>query len=1268
MLFVLNNSFAQGSAYRVQIGSEFPPFSYYDNGILTGVSIEMLNRIAFENGIRVNLSVGNKNQLLDNLSKNRIDIAAGILYDSTIISQASVSLPFAFVSYDLFSTKNNVVNDKSQLKADQILIVKDDPIYFKLSKSYPYLKIKKVNTISEALMLLHNESYKYAILPKLPAVLTSEDLGYKNIIFNRLFLESIPLVFVVQKNNLELLSKINEGILLLHNSPEYNNILRKWSGVYNDGDLWYNGRYFVMVLIVLINVLLIFAIWLITFRQRINKRKKEISRILEIIPHYIYIKNREGKIVYANNAFSSIYNLTGESIAGKFHSDIHMLHSEMKKIHEIENRFFADKSSLNQDINEETITLPDGSRQILETTRVKLESESTRDYEILAISIDITDRVTSHELLQKSEAKFKLLFDNAGVSIFLHRFDGTIIDFNDQALKSLGYSQEEMFKLSAWDIERNFTHFSGSQFIESLKPNQTYEVDGYHRRKDGTGFRVNVRLAIINIENERLILAICADVEEKKRWEDQKKLQSAALNAAANGIVIVDREGYIVWVNQAFCKLTGYSKEEAVTLHTRQLKSGRQSTAFYKELWETVLSGKIWQGILINKRKDDSLYTEEATITPVMDENGVITHFISIKNDITEKQLIENKIRDNEQRYRYLFNKAPVGIFQFDRNMILNDFNDHFIGIFRSSREKLLGLNLSTLKDQVFVPNIRNALIGADGHYSGPYHTTTSDHDIYISIYTRPYYNENNEITGGIGIVEDITGFKEIELELKKSEQKYRSIFENLMDVYYMTDMNGVILNVSPSITALLKIKDANEMVGVDLVNKYYANTSKRLELLEKIEKHGFVKNFQLELIREDGEKIFIETNSHYVYDENNMPVAIEGMMRDITSRKKVEHELRLGEQKLRNIIENSSDGIALVDQEGKIIEWNSAMENITAYDKNSVINKFIWDIQYKFAPDETDKTGYLEKLREGVKAALQLRHSEIPGPIQEAKIKRADGKEIYTQTSVATINTPQGNMIVSITRDVSGIKEVEEQMRLAKEQAEKSNKLKSEFLAQMSHEIRTPVNAILSFAGLMEEELYDKLEDDLNDGFKIMRNAGNRIIRTIDLILNMSEIQTGTYDYVKSEIELYSDILINITAEHKNMLKLKGLELNIIKPAMDTTITGDEYTVNQIFTNLIDNAIKYTSRGVIEVSFEKGENFLTVNIKDTGIGISQEYLPYLFEPFTQEEQGYTRKFEGNGLGLALVKKYCDLNNAVITVSSKKGEGSLFKVTFKDQS
>lgn len=165
-------------------------------------------------------------------------------------------------------------------------------------------------------------------------------------------------------------------------------------------------------------------------------------------------------------------------------------------------------------------------------------------------------------------------------------------------------------------------------------------------RPDGERVFIEIRSVPI-LEDGRVtgLQGILRDVTERKRTEWQIRLQAAALEAAASGIIITDRNGTIRWVNPAFARLTGYTAKEAIGRTPRLLRSGRHDQAFYRNLWETVLSGRVWQGEMINRRKDGSLYTEAQTITPVPDDHGDIAHFIAIKQDMTESKRLQENLR-----------------------------------------------------------------------------------------------------------------------------------------------------------------------------------------------------------------------------------------------------------------------------------------------------------------------------------------------------------------------------------------------------------------------------------------------------------------------------------------------------------------------------------------------------------------------------------------------------------------------------------------------
>jgi len=200
----------------------------------------------------------------------------------------------------------------------------------------------------------------------------------------------------------------------------------------------------------------------------------------------------------------------------------------------------------------------------------------------------------------------------------------------------------------------------------------------------------------------------------------------------------------------------------------------------------------------------------------------------------------------------------------------------------------------------------------------------------------------------------------------------------------------------------------------------------------------------------------------------------------------------------------------------------------------------------------------------------------------------------------------------------------------------------------------------VLGYTEYLSDLFGEPKDSEVIDCFSGVNLASNRIIRTIDLLLNAAELQTGGYEPRFHQIDLDKDILNKLYKEQLQNAKQRGLEFIYNCELNDPKILADDYSTTHIFANL-----NYTKKGKVEILLTKNEDGnVVVEIKDTGIGIAEEFIPKLFKPFSQEEQGYSRSFEGNGLGLALVKNYCDVNNALIEVESVKNVGSTFRIIF----
>ncbi|MGE5498294.1 MAG: PAS domain S-box protein [Syntrophothermus sp.] len=376
-------------------------------------------------------------------------------------------------------------------------------------------------------------------------------------------------------------------------------------------------------------------------------------------------------------------------------------------------------------------------------------------------------------------------------------------------------------------------------------------------------------------------------------------------------------------------------------------------------------------------------------------------------------------------------------------------------------------------------------------------------------------------------------------------------------------------------------------------------------------------------------------------------------LLKSLKHTKLQAEQLTKSEHRYRVLLATANEGILILNPSGSITYANQKISEISGYSAGELMAMNVSDL---ISSDELeDHYSKLKQREMGIRANF------------ERKMVRRNGDLIWTEVSASPILDEVGNYtgFFSMISDITARKKAEAALKEAKEKAEKMDDLKSNFLAQMSHEIRTPVNTILSFTSLIKSELESSMSEDMAEGFRIIDAGGRRLTRTIDMILTMSQLQAGSYETAAVEMNLYEDVLFGLYEEFRNPARIKNLKLEIIRRTDDLNVTADQYSVTQLFQNLIDNAVKYTKQGKIEIIlYKNSEMHSCVDISDTGIGISEEYMRNIFNPFSQEETGYTRKFEGNGLGLALVKKYAEINSLNIDVKSSKNQGTTFTVTF----
>ena len=255
--------------------------------------------------------------------------------------------------------------------------------------------------------------------------------------------------------------------------------------------------------------------------------------------------------------------------------------------------------------------------------------------EILAIGANITAQKRAEEALDKAKELYRSVFDNAALGIDVVDDKGKFLQVNKAFANMLGYSQEELLTLTIFDITHPEDVKDSQYRYQTMQQGKTeaYQFDKRYIRKDGEVLYANLSVTAVRDPDggHKATIGVIADITRRKAAEAERERLSRAIEQAAEAVVITEVDGTIHYVNPAFEKITGYAAREAIGQNPRLLKSGEHDTHFYAELWNTIKAGGIWSGRFTNRRKDGSLYHEDATISPVKDSLGQIVNFVAVK-------------------------------------------------------------------------------------------------------------------------------------------------------------------------------------------------------------------------------------------------------------------------------------------------------------------------------------------------------------------------------------------------------------------------------------------------------------------------------------------------------------------------------------------------------------------------------------------------------------------------------------------------------------
>lgn len=889
-----------------------------------------------------------------------------------------------------------------------------------------------------------------------------------------------------------------------------------------------------------------------------------------------------------------------------------------------------------------------------------------------SVAHDITERKKAEIKIRKSEEKFRGVFEDSNVGIALGSPEGTVLEVNDEYLRMMGYSREEFINLNYADITHPDDLVKERLLLEKINKGEidNYRIEKRLLAKNGKYVWLDTAISCRKDTkgNIDLIIALVIDITVGKRaTETVNVFFEQAINLHLIGTI----EGEIIRINEGWVNILGYSKKEVVGknifdfIHPDDveatmeeigdLKEGKRTYYFenryrhkngkYISLaWSAIYntSGKLMHGVAKDITKEKEAFQQ------IENQNAKLKQ--------TNQQLLLAVQREEESNDR--FNKAMEATSDgiWDWNLITNQ-------IYFSPRWKaMLGYREDELSNDFSVwekltePEavkrswkMLNQLINGEGEKFDIEFKMKHKKGYWVDINSRAnvFFNAEGKASRVVGTHTDISARKIAEKKLRESEQKLRLAINNSPLGITLNDMKGNFISVNKAYEKIVGYseKELLEMKFFDITHPDYLPKNQELfSAMASDKAPGFA--IDKKYIHKNGKLIDVRVHAGSIQDDNGEVLFGMAFTEDITEQKALEQKNIM----LSKAIESSPVIVIITNKKGDIEYVNPFFTIATGYSKGEVIGQNPRLLQ----SGNHSKTFYQE-LWDTIKSGKTWQG--------EFHNRKKNGELYWENAAISPVKNKNGEIIqfIAVKEDISQLKESLSELKLAKDKAEESNRLKNEFLHNMSHEIRTPMNGIMGFSNLLSE--LDDCSETQTNYTTIIHNCSTQLLQIIDDILEISTLETKQLLVQNSEFDL-NQFIMELFAIYDLKSKERNTPIYVKKglPNSQSKIISDKTKLQKILSNLLDNAFKFTNSGKIEFGYSANTSKITFFVRDTGIGISDDKKERIFLRFSQESTETAQLFGGLGLGLSIAKENAELLGGSISVKSKKGAGTTFFV------
>ncbi|UBM61416.1 PAS domain S-box protein [Candidatus Sulfidibacterium hydrothermale] len=696
-------------------------------------------------------------------------------------------------------------------------------------------------------------------------------------------------------------------------------------------------------------------------------------------------------------------------------------------------------------------------------------------------------------------------------------------------------------------------------------------------------------------------------------------------------------------------KLSDFKPDVILSDYNLPSFSGMEALAIRNELCPItpfiIVTGSINEEIAVS--------TIKAGASDYVTKEHLMRLNVAVKNVLEQRKILEDKLKAERELHRSLE--------QFKK------FVEHDIsGDYLETKNEVIYCNQKVLDIFEFDSLKQLNEYGSRNLYSNPEDRKKFEQDILtkgkienfeVRMHTRTgkplvvlenafgEFDEQGNLIQIQGYLIDITQRIKAEERLKHSENLFRSLTENTSAGIVIYNLERF-LYVNPAVTRLLgyTAEEMKKMFFWDVIHPDDKAFVKERGL-KRVKQEKVPTHYRFRVVSKTGKTIWIDFTAGYIWYEGQK--AGLGSLFDVTKEVQAIEEIKL----LSTAITQSPLSVVITNLEGEIEYVNDSFTKVTGYTLQEAVGKNPRILQSK-----KTSTKVFKSLWKTLQKGKTWRGEFIN--------KRKNGEIYYEYAVITPIKDDRGNVIryLGMKEDITLRKKLEKELKQAKEKAEEANRLKSAFLANISHELRTPLNGILGFSELiLEMEDMDAIRE--MSGY--INESGQRLLRTLDMIIAISRLDSETYEFKQEGIDAIA-VFRRIYEKKREEAERKNLQITFHSEIKELYLISDRNVISDALEEIVDNAIKFTNEGEIRLSASKatknGKDYVLFIIKDTGIGISKKNQQTIFDDFIQVSSGYGRKYEGNGLGLSLAKKYIERIGGFLKLNSKEGKGSEFMV------